>query len=113
LFESIDAGNPFRKEYIDSAELALEKLREAAQERRDKLFREHFPGNAEYIRTLLRKKLGWPLTQSDRKIISVRKEYAGTRSACGIYRLQYELAEGIRFYGILFVHEDGSKRPRS
>ncbi len=111
MFEFINAGNPYRKDYIDSAELALEKLREAAQERRDELFRENFPANAEYIRKLLREKLGWPLTQSDRKIISVRKEYAGMRSGCSIYRLQYELAERIRFYGILFVHEDGSKRP--
>ncbi len=111
MFESVDTGNPYRKDYIDSVELTLDKLRDAALKRRNALFREHFPGNAEHIRSLLRKKLGWPLTQSERKIASVRKEYAGTRSGCGIYRLQYALAEGIRFYGILFVHEDGSKRP--
>ena len=111
MFESVDTGNPYRKDYIDSVELTLDKLRDAALKRRNALFREHFPGNAEHIRSLLREKLGWPLTQSERKIASVRKEYAGTRSGCGIYRLQYALAEGIRFYGILFVHEDGSKRP--
>ena len=111
MFESLDIGNPYRKEYIDSVELTLEKLREAAQERRNALFREHFPSNAEYIRSLFREKLGWPLIESDRRIISVRKEYAGTRSGCNIYRLQYELIEGLRFYGILFVHEDGLKRP--
>ena len=111
MFESVDTGNPYRKDYIDSVELTLDKLRDAALKRRNALFREHFPGNAEHIRSLLREKLGWPLTQSERKIASVRKEYAGTRSGCGIYRLQYALAEGIRFYGILFIHEDGSKRP--
>ena len=111
LYEPLEIGNPYRKEYIDSLEHTLDKLREAAQERRNELFRKHFPGNAEYIRSLLREKLGWPLTQSERKINSVRKEYSGTRTGCSIYRLQYELTEGIQFYGILFVHEDGLRRP--
>ena len=80
LYEPLEIGNPYRKEYIDSLEHTLDKLREAAQERRNELFRKHFPGNAEYIRSLLREKLGWPLTQSERKINSVRKEYSGTRT---------------------------------
>ncbi len=111
MFEPLETGNPYRKEYIDSVERVLETLRDEAQARRTEYFRKNYPGKIEVIREKLREKLGWPLIQDDCTITSEKREYVGARDGYNIYRLQYELIRGLRFYGMLFMHEDGVRRP--
>ena len=111
MFEPEEVGNRYRKEYIDSIEEVLRLLSEDAAKRRTEYFQQNFPGNAEAVRSRLKEKLGWPLTQPRREIISMQKEYCGMLDGYGIYRIQYGLLHGIKFYGMLFLREDGTKRP--
>lgn len=111
MFEPVGQGNGYRKEYIDSLESALEKLRDNAEARRAAYFRRYFPKRSEVIRVKLREKLGWPLLQPERSVTCLTKELIGTREGVSIYRMQFALLYGIRFYGMLFVREDGARRP--
>ena len=110
MFEPLEAGNEFRREYIDALEALIDARREENAVERYKYYRENFKTAPEIIRAKLKQKLGWPLTENPSEIEKINKTLVCIRDGISIYRVQLFM-RGIPFYGMLFVNEDGKKRP--
>ena len=113
--ESVEAGNSFRAEYLDGVKKIIHS-REIEVDKRRREFDKALAADTEFYRGKLIEMCGWPLTkrfQNDREkeLPTVKKQYITKDGEYSIYRMQLEVMPGLWFYGMLFVKEDGCKRP--
>lgn len=105
----IEKGNACRLEYLNGIEkLVNEKLESAKKESTNKAKR--FCNNSA-MREEFIKLLGWPLTEYEFSVCNVRKSFLTEKNGITLYRIQIEVFAELWYYGILFVREDGKKRP--
>lgn len=108
--EDVKVGNVFRQEYRDGIKDLIEKLTTKSKEIRGEKIKEII-ADRENCKKEFVKILGWPLEQNDSKIIpKVNKIFIAKDGDISIYRMQFYVLD-IPFYGLLFVREDGKKRP--
>lgn len=107
--EPVGTGNAYRIAYQQDIErlvwarqqqLKEESLADAARFR-----------DGDGMRERLIRRLGWPLTEYTFSVPAVHQERVTVDDGITIYRMQIEALPGFRFYGILFVREDGIPRP--
>ena len=108
--EDSACGNPYRSAYHDNLEMLLCHLKERADENRQALH-DMIRSRPEKYRNLVRRLLGWPLTEANANAVAVKKEFVASDSLADIYRLQMEIQPGVRMYGILFLHHAGEPLP--
>jgi len=122
--ESVETGNSFRAEYLDGVKKIIEKRIEKADKSRRE-FDKKLVSEPEVYRRKLIEMCGWPLTErfqcgkepeslqsiTAAELPNVRKQFVTKDGEYSIYRMQLEVMSGLWFYGILFVNEDGCKRP--
>ncbi len=103
-------GNSFRQEYLDSVNNLLEKkLAEAEKIRRD--FDRELLADPERARKQFAETLGWPLTQLRVGVPKAELFHVVTDGEIDLYRVQIEVFDDFKFYGLLFKKNDGKKRP--
>lgn len=107
--ESVGTGNAYRTAYQQDVERLVQARQQLAKE--ESLAQAARFRDAETVRRRLVQRLGWPLTEYTFSIPSVRKERVTEDDGITIYRMQIEVLPGFRFYGMLFVREDGTSRP--
>lgn len=122
--ESVEAGNAFRAEYLDGIKNIINnRITEVDKIRRE--FDKKMVAEPEVYRKKLIEMCGWPLTErfqcgkepeslqgiTAAELPNVRKRFVTKDGEYSIYRMQLETMPGLWFYGILFVNEDGCKRP--
>ncbi len=103
-------GNPFRQEYLDSVNnLLKKKLDEAAEKRKE--FDKILLTDPEGARKQFVETLGWPLTESRTGVPTAELFHVVTDGEIDLFRVQIQVFEGFKFYGLLFKRNDGKKRP--
>lgn len=107
--EPVGTGNQYRSDYLNDLErLVARRQRQFKEEslRSAERFQRPEPLREQLIRTL-----GWPLTEYSAGAVPVQKKLVTVDAGVSVYRLSLEAMSGFRFYGILFVREDGKARP--
>lgn len=108
--EQRTTGNPFRQEFLDSVNRLIEsKLHEAESKRRE--FDEELLADPEAARKKFAETLGWPLTEERSGVPKAELFHVVTDGDIDLYRVQIEVFEGFKYYGLLFKRNDGKKRP--
>ena len=114
--ETSNAGEVFRKEYLNSVERLIRQKNEEAVRERER-YAKQFRGHEEEYRLELVRQLGWPLNEyfakkeGELSVPEVKKTFVTKEEDISIYRLQLEVFPEFWYYGILFAKEDGKKRP--
>lgn len=101
----------YKKDYVDG----IEKIIETRQKEAEKI-REEYAGNIfseqDKYRDELKKMLGWPLVKYHTdKIPEVKKELLAKEEYCEIYRMQFEILDGLKMTGLYFKENSGEKKP--
>ncbi len=108
--ESINFANGYRQAYRTAIEELIHKMAKDSQSSRRKMI-EQIKKDPEICRKKFKSMLGWPLNaEDDKKIPEANKIFVTETDGVSVYRLQINVLD-IPFYGILFVREDGKKRP--
>ena len=108
--EKRETGNPFRQEYLDSInDLLKKKLAEADAKRRE--FDKELLANPDKARNEFAQILGWPLNEERCGVPKTELFHVVTDGDIDLFRVQVEVFEGFKFYGLLFKKNDGKKRP--
>lgn len=110
IIEPHDFGNRYRREYLNGLEKLIEKEKLASRDIRE-AFSADILSRPEEYRAKYKEMLGWPLTlPKDDTLPEVKQTFVGKDGEISVYRMQIDVL-GVPFYGILFVKEDGKKRP--
>lgn len=108
--ESIDVSKRYKEEYLNGINELIEKREKSAQQKR-KDFCENIFNNQEKYREKFKEMLGWPLTEKrPNHIPAVRSEKLSEDSLCAIYRMSFEIVDGLWMTG-LFFQKDLAKKP--
>ena len=110
--ENLWAGNEYRDEYIDGIHKFITARKEACNAQRAE-FAEKILDDVDVYRQKFADMLGYPLNQpfDENDLPNVKKVFVAESDGIKIYRVQIEAIDELWFYGILFVKEDGAKRP--
>lgn len=108
--ESVDASKKYKEEYVVGINKLIEdREREAANHRLD--FCKEIFGEQEKYRKEFKEMLGWPLTEErPENIPGVRIEKLSDDVNCSIFRMSFEIWDGLFMTGLLF-RKDQNKRP--
>ena len=105
------SGNGYRDAYLSSVENLIAVRRAQASANRDTFMRDIGRDRERYRRQFM-DMLGWPLSEKfEKSYYSVNKQFVAKDELCSIYRIELEVFEGFRFYGILFLQEGDTPRP--
>lgn len=108
--ENYMEGNGYRRAYYDGLQELVQKQLKEAEEKRQSLSKDILSKPGVY-RQQLKEMLGWPLTlEKDGSVPEGKRTFVAKDGEYSIYRMQIDVF-GVPFYGILFVKEDGKKRP--
>ena len=113
--ESFDKSNKYKKEYLAGFDLVIERRRrECDRLREEYITPEKASENREKYRHDFIELLGWPLTEYERLRITpmaVRREIRCTTGDYTAYSMQFEVLEGLWFYGIYLENKKGGTLP--
>jgi len=108
--EKIDCGNKYRQEYRIGIENLINDLASKAKDNRRSVI-DGIKRDPDEYRQRLKDMLGWPLNGiKEDGTPKVNKIFVVKNGEVSIYRIQIFILD-MPFYGILFVKEDGKKRP--
>lgn len=101
----------FKKKYRDGFETLISARQEALAEKRKEYCKNIFD-NAEAYRSDLKRMLGWPLTEArDEALPRVKKIKLSAENGYTVYRLQFEILDGLELSGLYFEVDGDEKRP--
>ncbi len=101
-------GNKYRQDYLDTINEFLLKKQKTADSGRSL---QEVRDNQEKYRKELIKMLGYPLTEYKYDIPKCKKELVTEENDVCVYRMQFEIIDGIKFYGIYFEHKNKKHLP--
>lgn len=108
--EEENAGNKYRIAYRNDinnfiSELRRRKIDESVQNA------ERFLNNRDKERALLAGALGWPLTEYNNGEIEMTRKKIANENGVTVFRVVFRVFTGIRYYGLLFQHNENGKKP--
>lgn len=102
--EDFSVGDKFRKEYHDSLESYIKKLKsESAEKRFSFMPPQEFAGNMEKYRSRYIEMLGEPLKSYSFSVPKAEEIFVSSDDLCKIYRVSLEIFPDFKFYGMLFI----------
>ena len=108
--EELVKNTPSRQDYADSIAAFLEKAKEnAVDARKGFITPEKYVADPTYYRELFIDMLGFPLREERKTPELLEKTFVAKDKNVEIYRMRFELALGIKCYGIYFKQMDGAK----
>lgn len=109
--EEVDAAKIYKTNYINGLEHIIKTRQKDAEKKRYEYTKNIFT-DAEGYREDLKEMLGWPLVDyhkgSDIKVIS---ELLSEEDGYDIYRMQFEILDGLKLTGLLFRQRGEDKKP--
>lgn len=108
--EPAEAGNKYRKDYIDGIDALIEKRYARGEEIRNELLKE-IVANPDKYREELKEMLGWPLAGETDLSYEVKKEFVTEDKGVKIYRMQTFVLGGLPMYGMLFIKDESPETP--
>lgn len=109
--ENFDKSKTYKTAYLNGFDTIIEKRQKEAELKRKEYSKDIFT-NTEAYRDDLRKFLGWPLTEAKTaEIPKVTSEKLADEDDYEIYRMQFEILDGLPMTGLLFKATDSEKKP--
>lgn len=109
--EITSATDSTKKEYVDGLNRIILQRQTRAQQIRDNYVQDIF-ANPEKYRADLRKMLGWPLVDHETADLpTVSAEQLTLEDGYCIYRMQFDILDGLKMTGLFFQSCDGQKKP--
>jgi len=107
--EDHKATEKYKREYLNGINHIIECRQRDAQLTRNKYIKDIFKNQEEY-RDDLKTMLGWPLVENDtNKLPDVTTEKLSDEDGYSIYRMQFEILDGLKLTG-LFFKMDGEEK---
>lgn len=101
----------YKKNYVSGIEHIIEMRQKEAEEKRQK-YTENFFENQEKFRDDFKKMLGWPLVDFDSaELPNVTSEKLADEDGYEIYRMQFEILDGLTLTGLFFKDITSDKKP--
>ena len=108
--ESLDKSKQYKETYLSGIYALIEKLQKESSQKRDE-FSKDILNNPQKYRNELKQILGWPLTEKNfPKSIECCSEALYEKDGMNVYRMSFEILDGIKLCGIL-IKKDDKKRP--
>jgi len=110
--ETFEFAQPYKKDYVDSIELLIEKKQKEAESARAEFISGIFE-NQEKYREDFKKMLGWPLVGYDGEklpAVSLCEELSDEETHI-VYRMQFEMLGGLKVTGLFFKAKGEGKKP--
>ena len=108
----IHDGDSYRREYVESIDALLKRKHEEGYKiRQEYMSPEKYKENPEFFRNEYLKMIGYPFDLEEEKLPNVTESYVGEDDFGTYYRLSIEVANGIKFYGILQKPHGLTKAP--
>jgi len=109
--EPIDVAKKYKKEYSDGLEYVIKYRQKEAEAQRNEYSKNIFSDPEKY-RLDLKEMLGWPLVNYQKeKDINVKSELLSKEDGYEIYRMQFEILEGLNLTGLLFKQNSQEQLP--
>ncbi len=109
--EEIDVAKAYKKQYLDGLEYVIKSRQKIAETQRNEYAKDIFSNQQKY-RTDLMKMLGWPLIDYQKNDkVNVKSELLSKEDGYEIYRMQFEILEGLFMTGLLFKQDCQDKAP--
>ena len=101
----------YKLAYRDGIERIIKERQERADEYRKDFCEDIFDNREKYL-SVLREQLGWPLTEKrNSEIPKAKTKLLSEEDGYSIYRMTFEVFEGVPLSGILLKRDDKQKRP--
>ena len=109
--EKNDLTKRYKENYVKGLENIIEQLQKKAEVSRKEYNKNIFSKQEEY-RDDLKKMLGWPLVDfCDDELTKVETKLLSVEDGYKIYRMQFELLEGLKMTGLFFKQDGEEKKP--
>ncbi len=108
--EGKGSGNEQREQYLASISEQITVRRSTCDSEREK-FAEFIKSNPQKARQMLVEMLGWPLTEYKFDVVRCKKEQIFSENEISAFRMQFDILDKIKFYGIYFEQTQGGKHP--
>ena len=101
----------FREKYFNDIRGIIFDRQQKMAEQRKEYCKDIFTDTEKY-RDDLKKILGWPLTEPrNEKLPSVRKTLIAKEETCTVYRMHFEVLDGLEMTGLYFEMDGECKKP--
>lgn len=109
--EDVEKSKEFKQNYVDGFErIILERQQKLAQKRAE--YTKDIFKDGERFRADFKKMLGWPLVDcKNENLPSVKSTKLATEDGYTIYRMQFEILDGIEMTGLYFEQNTNEKKP--
>lgn len=109
--EEINATAVYKKQYVDGINYVIEKRQKELEAKRNEYFKDIFE-NPEKYRNDFKKMLGWPLIDyKPDKLPDVTSQMLSIEDGYTIYRMQFEILDGLKMTGLFFKADGEDKKP--
>lgn len=110
-FEDKETSKRYKENYVDGLKQIISKRKKDIEEKRNAQIN-NFMDNREYYRKELKNYLGWPLNEEQDKIApKATFEKLSEEDGYCIYRVQFEILDGLMLSGLFFKVVSDEKRP--
>lgn len=104
-------SEPYKRRYLEEVEALAVRLEEEAVKARENVWKDIMVDKEKYRRQFA-ELLGWPLMQErDRKPCEVVSQRLFQEQDYIVDRMQFTVSEGVVMTGLLFRHDESTKRP--
>lgn len=109
--EATCVSEPYKRQYLEGIEALASGLEQKARTSREAVWRDMIT-DQEIYRRKFAELLGWPLTEErEYAPCEVNSQRLMNESDCIVERMQFGVSEGVVMTGLLFLHEEHTKRP--
>ncbi len=108
--EELDKPKRYKEEYRDGILSLIEKREKELLKSRTEYAKGIFE-NSEKYRQDFKEMLGYPLNEEREGIPESREEFLFDEGEFSIFRMRFEILDGIKVTGLLFKRNDNKKRP--
>ncbi len=109
--ETIEESKEYKQKYVSSLENFIREKEKQAEEKRKEYCRDIFTDPERY-RENFKKSLGWPLVNHcDDSIPNVTSKLLSEEDGYSIYRMSFEILDGVELSGVYFRMNGDGKRP--
>lgn len=100
-----------KKEYVDGIDCVIARRQKAAEEKRTEYVKDILTDQERY-REEFKRMLGWPLVDHvDNELPSVTSEKIAEEEGYCVYRMSFEILEGLKLTGLFFKQAGDGKKP--
>lgn len=108
--EEVKTTKEFKQAYVDGLERLIASKQQGMAQKRAEYSKDIF-SNPEIYRESFRQMLGWPLTDDCSGVPSVKKIKLSDEDGYTLYRMQFEIIDGLEMTGLFFELNGDEKRP--